>query len=342
MPIRYPRPLRPGDRIGVTSPSSGVAEVLRPRLDVAVRHLEGRGFQVVVGDCMDGAGPVSAPAGDRAAELTAMLTDPTIRAVVPPWGGELAIDLLRLLDWNAIAAAEPTWLVGFSDISTLLAPLTARTGIASLHGQNLMDTPYEVPAPLASWLDVVSAPAGAVISQGPSRMHRRAGFDDWVADPEVSRYALDTPGRWVRLDSTDGFTATGRLLGGCIETLSSLAGTPHLDPTAFAAEHAPEGLVLYLEAAEVPAFDVGRRLHGLRDAGWFDAATAVLIGRTQAPDSPGYTQRDAVLDALGGLGVPILGDVDCGHVAPYMALVSGARAEVAWSTSSAVLTQTLV
>jgi muramoyltetrapeptide carboxypeptidase LdcA involved in peptidoglycan recycling len=27
-----------------------------------------------------------------------MLTDPAIRAIVPPWGGEIAIDLLPLLD----------------------------------------------------------------------------------------------------------------------------------------------------------------------------------------------------------------------------------------------------
>ena len=39
-------------------------------------------------------------------------------AVVPPWGGELAIDLLDQLDWDALAAAEPTWLVGWSDICT--------------------------------------------------------------------------------------------------------------------------------------------------------------------------------------------------------------------------------
>ncbi|MFC8656749.1 LD-carboxypeptidase [Streptomyces sp. JL1001] len=107
MPVRYPRPLRPGDRIGVTSPSSGVPEELRERLAVAVRDVEARGYQVVTGRCMDGSGHVSAPAADRAAELTTMLTDPGIRAVVPPWGGETAIDLLPLIDWRAVRAAAP-------------------------------------------------------------------------------------------------------------------------------------------------------------------------------------------------------------------------------------------
>ena len=60
---------------------------------------------------------------------------------MPPWGGELAIDLLPLLDFAAIGDAEPTWLVGYSDTSTLLLPLTLLTGVATLHGPGLMDTP---------------------------------------------------------------------------------------------------------------------------------------------------------------------------------------------------------
>lgn len=343
MTIRYPSPLRRGDVVGVTAPSTGVPDALRPRLDVAVEHLRARGFGVRLGACLDGSGPVSAPAPERAAELTAMLTDPEIRAVVPPWGGELAVDLLPLLDWEAITAADPTWVVGFSDIAMLLVALTTRTGVATLHGQNLMDTPYTVPAPLTSWLDVVTAPAGAVLTQGPSRLHRRDGFDDWVADPTPTSYTLPDQGTWTRAGSSEPFTVSGRLLGGCIETVANLAGTPEGDISGFAEQHAPEGLLVHLEAAEASAFEIGRRLHALRRAGWFEHANAVLVGRTTAPDSPGYSQRDAVLDALGPLGVPILLDVDCGHVPPHLALVNGGLATLRWSPDGgSSLTQVLV
>lgn len=71
-----------------------------------------------------------------------MLCDPNIRCVIPPWGGETAIDLVDLLDWDALAAAEPTWLVGFSDLATILLPITTRLGWATIHGDNLADTPY--------------------------------------------------------------------------------------------------------------------------------------------------------------------------------------------------------
>lgn len=68
MTVRFPAPLQPGDLIGVTSPSSGVPAELRPRLEVALQQLRDRGYRVRVGECMDGAGVVSAPAVDRAAE----------------------------------------------------------------------------------------------------------------------------------------------------------------------------------------------------------------------------------------------------------------------------------
>ncbi|MGP3637949.1 S66 family peptidase [Streptomyces sp. 24-1644] len=342
MSIRYPRPLRPGDRIGVTSPSSGVPKVLRGRFDVAVREVVARGYEVVVGECMDGAGHVSAPAGERAAELMGMLTDPGIRAVVPPWGGETAIDLLPLLDWERLRNAEPTWVVGYSDMSTVISPFTLLTGVATVHGNNLMDTPYRVPEGLLSWLDIAAMPEGSRFAQIPPGRHRTTGWDDFHASPEVSEFTLDTHGRWTRLDGDGDVDVSGRLIGGCIETFGHVAGTPYGDVAAFARDHAPEGLLVYVEAVEHDAFTICRTLHGMKLAGFFEGANAVLVGRTSAPDSPSLSQHEAVLDALGSLGVPIVADVECGHVPPYMPLVNGALGRVIHDSSRSELIQTLV
>jgi muramoyltetrapeptide carboxypeptidase len=318
MAIQFPAPLRPGDRVGVTSPSMGVPPRDRARLEHAVEEVRHRGYQVVMGACMDGASHISAPAGDRAAELMTMLADPSIRAVVPPRGGETAIDLLPLLDWDAIAA-EPTWFVGFSDISTLLMPMTLRSGIATLHSNNLMNTPYRIRRPLLTWLDVAALPAGASFVQS-------------------------SPG--TRLDGAGSVGAgsvdvTGRLIGGCVETVRHLAGTPYGDVARFGDEQAPEGFIVYVEAASDDAFAVCRSLHGMRLAGFFAEARAVLVGRTMAPESETLTQKEAVLDALGGLGVPIIADVGCGHVPPYLPIVNGALGRLQFGAGSATLTQSL-
>lgn len=340
---RYPKPLRPGDRIGVTAPSSGIADGLRPRLDFCVSTLRERGFDVVVGECLSGDGVVSAPAVDRARELTAMLTDPQIAAVVPPWGGELAIELLDLLDFEAIGSAEPTWLVGFSDLTTVMLPLTLLTGWATLHGENLMDTPYAVDPGHAPWWEIAGHSEGEAFTQRAAAAYRSTGFDDWEADPTVTQRRLDRSGGWSLLDPSAGAVdVTGRLIGGCIDVLAHVRGTPYGDLPAYGAAHASEGLVVYLEAAEQSALDVARALHGMRLSGWFEHASAVLVGRTLAPDSARYTQRAAVADALGGLGVPVVLDVECGHVPPRMPLVNGALARVVVDGARQEVTQTLV
>lgn len=101
-----------------------------------------------------------------------------------------------------------------------------------------------------------------------------------------------------------------------------------------------DGLVVYLENCESNELDAARMLHGMRLAGWFDHATAVLIGRTGAPSSPSFTQEDAVRDALDRLDVPVVVDVDFGHVPPSNVLVNGAMAHVIVDSDRHEITQT--
>ncbi len=321
--IRYPAPLRPGDTIAVTSPSAGVEGPAAARIDFCLEWLRSEGFDVVVGDCMDGSGITSAPAEQRAAELTAMLCDPDVRCVLPPWGGETAIDLVDLLDWDALAAAEPTWLVGYSDLSTLLLPITTRLGWATMHGDNLADTPYRPPLGLLPWRALAAGPGPHV--QRDSGVV--AAWQPFEADPRATEWRDVGGGRW-RLHGADSLVVSGRLIGGCVETLANLAGTPYGDVRAFGEAHADDGLIVYVEVAEDDAATICRNLHGLRLAGSFDHASAILVGRTSAPDHPQLTQEQAVIDALGCLGPPIVLDVEIGHVPPHLPLVNGALAPV--------------
>lgn len=333
--LRFPRPLRPGDRIGVTSPSAGASGDAATRIDFCVGWLRDRGYEVEVGECMDGTGLTSAPAAERAAELTRMLADPAIACVVPPWGGETAIDLVDLLDWDALADADPTWLVGFSDLSTVMVPITTRLGWATVHGDNLADTPYAVPDGLLHWLDLVS-------DEGPFVQRDSGLVTDWVrfeTDPRATRWTEVGTRRWEVLGGRS-VDVTGRLIGGCIETIAHLAGTPYGDVRAWA-EGLDEPTIVYVEACEDHAVDICRCLHGLRLAGWFDRAAAVLVGSTSAPDHPDLTQREAVLDALGRLDLPIVVDLEIGHVPPHLPLVNGALARVVVDADTREITQHL-
>ena len=291
---------------------------------------------------MDGTAHVSAPAEQRAAELMRMLLDPRIRAVIPPWGGETAIDLIPHLDFDALANAKPTWLVGYSDISTLLSPITLRAGMATLHGSNLLDTPYDVPESLISWMEIASLPEGSTFRQESPGVYRVNDWDDWHNDPDVTENSWNGAGTWQRLDhGHDPVDVSGRLIGGCIETLVNLAGTPYLDTRPLRGTD-DQPLIVYVEASSVGATTICRHLHGMRLAGFFDGAQAILVGRTGAPDSPSLTQTDAVLDALGMLGVPIIGNVECGHVPPQLPIVNGALGHLVFNDKEQYLSQALL
>jgi muramoyltetrapeptide carboxypeptidase LdcA involved in peptidoglycan recycling len=320
---RFPPPLAPGDRIAVTSPSSGVKRESLPRLEFNLQWLRDRGYNVVVGECMSGELVRSAPKEERATELVEFLCDPAVAAVVPPFGGELAVDLLDQLDWDRLAVAEPTWLVGWSDISSLLVPLTTRLDWANAHGWNLMDTSLAAPEGLLHWTDLLAA-TGDVVQRSPGRT--RQGWGNWLA-PDTVAMTLDQPTDWVVLGGGDA-DVSGRLIGGCLEVLAPLAGTPYADVPAYGRAHADEGLLVYLEVSEYGAYDVCRLLHGLRYADWFEHANAVLIGRTPAPDATDLTQLEAVEEVLGGLGIPVVAEMDIGHTQPFLPLVNGASARV--------------
>ena len=158
-----------------------------------------------------------------------MLADPDIHCVVPPWGGETAIDMVDLLDWDALAGAEPTWLVGYSDLSTLLVPVTTRLGWATLHGDNLADTPYAVPDGLLHWLDLVGEP-GPFVQRDSGLVATWVRFEE---DARATEWTHVGQGRW-EVEGGGSLDVTGRLIGGCTETVANLAGTPYGDVRAWA------------------------------------------------------------------------------------------------------------
>ena len=76
-----------------------------------------KGFSVICGETVwtqDKA--KSAPAKKRADEFNEMMRDDKIDIIIPPWGGELLIEILEHIDFNNI---KNKWILGYSDISVL-------------------------------------------------------------------------------------------------------------------------------------------------------------------------------------------------------------------------------
>lgn len=334
----YPAPLQPGSRIAVTAPSSGVEPPLHARLDLVLGHLRAQGFVVEEGCCLrDERHSASASADERATELMALLLRDDIDAIIPPWGGELAIELLDRLDWPALAQVRPKWVLGYSDTSTWMLPLTLRLGWATAHGPCLMDlAPGQDDALTRAVMDHLAMPAGGRFVQRQST-HWQSQWTDFALVPDTT-YALTEPTHWWPLNrpADSDIKMSGRLAGGCIDTLMHTAGTSHGELRRFIAEAGADGTLLYLENAEQSPTDLVRALHRLRWAGWLDGLTGLLIGRSAAPDNTGPTTLrycEALQSTLAMLPCPVLVDVDIGHRPPQLLLVNGVMAEVRWSAA---------
>lgn len=133
-------------------------------------------------------------------------------------------------------------------------------------------------------------------------------------------------------------------MGGCLDSISRLAGSPFGAVSDFARSRKDDGVILFLENAELQPFEMARALHGLRLAGWFDHVAGVLIGRNAAAsttDPSDFTTRDALEAAMTGISVPVIVDVDIGHVGPQLTLVQGAMAQVSWAEGSCAIEQEL-
>lgn len=343
MGIRYPKPLVPGDLIAITAPSAGVPAPLHRRLDRAIDTLRQRGYRVVEGEYLRQQKKQASSSPElRAAELMRFLLDPKVAAVMPPWGGELAIELLHVIDFRTLSDAPAKWFVGFSDLSTLHLPLTTISGWATLHGPNLMDlgsvTTDEVTA--AIW-GVLVAPPQSEVTQISSQKFQRDG-PDWSVQPSAG-LALTEETQWKRLDeSTAPVEFAGRLIGGCLDTIARLAGTPYGDVPSFVKASQVDGVLLYFENAEMKPCELVRALFGLHLNGWFEGLNGILVGRSAAPDAKeatDLTYLEALRSAFGGVSCPVLYDVDIGHVPPQLSLVNGALAKVKFHGGSGSIVQ---
>jgi muramoyltetrapeptide carboxypeptidase len=339
--IIYPPPLTRGDTIGVTAPSSGVGEAMRARFDVCVAHAQSHGYKIKLGECLFSEDIVSASAAARTHDLHALWAAKEVRAIIPPWGGELLINMLDQIDFEALAR-DAKWLVGWSDLTTLLLPLTTLTGMASMHGIHFMGLPNIAPDQrLTSWRSALGVRRADRFTQ-----HALTHYaSEWLpirTEPSANTFVLDTPTRWRVLGQERAVRVRGRLIGGCLDTIVHLAGTRFGDVPAFARAYAPEGTLVYLENCDFTTPAMCRALHQLRYAGWFDEANAIVLGRSTGKESEGLSNADSIADALGSLAIPVLYDFDIGHAEPQMVLINGAMAEISYAEGLGTLAQALV
>ena len=280
--MRYPEFLKSGDTIGFAAPSYGCSiEPYRSRFDHAQEVFRQMGHGILLGENVyagDGIGISTAP--DRCgAEITDMLMNDRCQAVLSCGGGELMCETVPYIDFSRIAGSRPKWYMGFSDNTNFTFLSATLSDTAAIYG------PCASAFGMEPWHESV-ADAFDLLCGKRRSVH---GYTHWQLESRkdennpLAPYVPLEKTRFRRFDAngnkTDRVRLRGRLLGGCMDCLSVLAGTEFDRVRAFNSRYRADGILWFLEACDLNVFSMRRVLWQMAHAGWFEAASGFLIGR---------------------------------------------------------------
>lgn len=274
------RRLRPGAVIGIAATASPFD---RETFERGLSVLRAMGFEVAVSDSLFAAqGYLAGSDEHRAAMLQRLCEDAHIDAIMCARGGYGSLRLLPLLDYNRLRG-RPKVLIGFSDVTALLAALAARCGFVTFHGPVVTSLADASPQTLAALREAVASDA-AVSIRPKTAVALRPG------------------------------TVRAPMCGGNLTTLCHLLGTPF--------EPSFHNRILFLEDRGEAPYRIDRMLTQMKLAGCFRRIKGLVLGSFTDCGAP-QEVLEIVENRFGDMDVPILAGIDAGHSEPNLTLPFG-------------------
>lgn len=317
-PLTVPRRLTPGDLIAVATPSGPVHTPRR--FARGARTLRSLGFEVVTG-------PMAAPSNprdrrSRADELNTFLRDPSVRAIVMSIGGYTSSAVLGEIDWQALRD-DPKIILGYSDITAILLAALVNANVVTFHGPTLMaelgEYPEILPYTCSGILRALTEPKPLGVLHAARKWTEE--FLPWDEADNRARTMRKSSG-WKWLSPGE---AVGRLLGGNLDTICSLAGTRFMPDF--------RGAIVLIETASSTLDSIERCMTHLEMLGVFDQMAGMLVGRTfRGNEELEAGLRQLICEYAGSRAIPVVSDMDIGHTDPMLTLPLGVRVHLNSST----------
>ncbi len=326
--MRYPEFLKKGDTIAFVAPSFGCnIEPYKSAFNNALKKFKKMGYKIELGpNCYEGSGiGISNTPEKCGAELMEYYCRQSNDALISCGGGELMIEDLNYVDVEALAAAKPKWYLGYSDNTNMTFLLTTLCDVASLYG------PCAPTFGMKPWHPAIKD-AWNILT---GKKLTVKGYDKYetesLKDEEhpLEPYNVTEPRVMIKVPDED-VHIEGRLIGGCLDLLPMYCGTKYDGVKSFVEKYQGDGIIWFLESCDLNPMGIRRALWQLEQAGWFTYLKGFLIGRPLCHGDIllGMDQYEAVTGILAKYNVPILMDLDIGHIPPSMPLICGSYARV--------------
>lgn len=339
--MRYATFLPKNGTIGFVAPSFGCnMEPYRSAFENAQKTWKSMGYQLDLGpNCYAGCGVgISNTPKACADELTEYYLSEKNDILISCGGGELMCEILEHVDFQAIRNARPKWYMGYSDNTNMTYLLATMCDTAAVYGPCAATfgmNPWH-PA-LQDAMDLLSGEKCKVF--GYPLWEKEGIKDDQnplapynVTEERVLRVYDGTSLKKAILVGNDipETRVEGRLLGGCMDCLVTLLGTKFDHTKEFIEKYKEDGILWFLESCDLNVFGIRRAMWQMEQAGWFEHVKGFLIGRPLCfgQNIMGLDAYQAILEVAGKKEIPVIMDVDLGHLPPMMPLVVGSKAVV--------------
>ncbi len=319
--MRFGPFLKKNSTLYLTAPSFGcTTSPYKERLHMAISHFIDRKISVIKGPFIESnKGLLSADAKDVAKDfMNAYITSDMVQSV---GGGEVMLSILPYIDFNKIKTLPPKFFMGYSDNTVLTFLLPTLCDVASIYGGN---TPEFGSSKLIDYQkDQLDLMQGKSLKFNGYKMYEKESLKD--EDPYASLNLTEVSK--ISSYKKDTSLIEGRIIGGCIDVLSTLVGTEYDKINEFNEKY--DDILWFFESCDMTSIEVYRRLLQMKYAGWFKNAKAFLFGRplnqTLMFDKD---YNSYVIDALKDLDKDIIFDLDIGHVKPQIPIIVGSMCTI--------------
>lgn len=315
-PLRKPEHLKLGDTIGLITPGSYISD---EGLQTAVSNLENLGFKVKFSKHIRAKkGFIAGTDVQRLEDFHNMFTDNSVKGIWCARGGYGCGRLLPQIDYKLIKK-NPKVFIGYSDITALLQAIHCKTGLVCFHG----------PVGASTFTDYTVKHLQAILmSPKPEKNYK---IEVAKANQEQTDKAYQTtvirPGK-----------AKGKLIGGNLSLLASLAGTDfQLDV---------KDKLLFIEDIGEKPYRIDRMLTQLRQSCKLETAAGIALGVfadcEADEDDLSLSLMETLEGQLNDLNIPIIYGLSFGHIADQCTFPIGLEATLDTSEQTITLKESAV
>lgn len=248
----------------------------------------------------------------RLEDLREAFLDPEIKAVITVIGGFSSNQLLKYLDWEAIAE-NPKIFCGYSDITVLNNAMWAKTGLVTYYGPH-----YSSFGQKSGFAYTLKYFQKCLMNDGAFAVLPSESWSDdrWYQDQEHRNFTVNSGWKIINPGS-----ARGTIIGGNLCTFNLLQGSeffPGLN----------NDTVLFLEdddlAGGFSAYEFDRNLQSVINLPQFDSVRGLVVGRFPRSSEMNTEKFCRIVKSKAELrDLPVLAEVDFGHTDPKITFPIG-------------------